>query len=92
MNQNERFRITWHDRQREATVPADRTFPNGRDIDYAGPGARACLVELAHPASRVGFWTLFCLKCRSHAGVGTAGRADDPRSVRVPCADAGPGR
>lgn len=78
------FRIEWVDREREPQSAPDPAFPFGRDIDGSG-GRPSCRVALPYPAKRCGFYVVECRTCGYSIGITTAGRPDDPRSVRVPC-------
>jgi hypothetical protein len=80
-----RFLIDWVDQHRVSLYPADSSFPNGVAIDVALDAPRACRVELIYPAARCGMWVITCRACGFSVALSTAGRADDPRSVRVPC-------
>jgi hypothetical protein len=80
-----RFSVDWIDGGRIASYPPDVAYPNGVAIDVALDAARACRVELACPAAGVGLWLVVCRGCGFAIALSTAGRADDPRSVRVPC-------
>lgn len=77
------MKIHWVDRGREPTEKPDPKYPDGIDLDT---GQRpACLVELPHPTPRCGLYVVECEKCGTTIMLTTAGRADDPRSVMVPC-------
>lgn len=80
-----RFLIDWCDGHRGSDYPADPAFPNGTAIDVALDAARACRVELPCPAARCGLWVVTCRQCGYAIALATAGRADDPRSARLPC-------
>jgi hypothetical protein len=80
-----RFLIDWVDQHRESRYPPDPSFRNGVAIDVALDAAQACRVQLAYPAERCGIWVITCRVCGYSVALGTAGRADDPVSVRVPC-------
>lgn len=79
------FDIEWWDAGREPTVAPNPAFPLGKDIDLAGPGVAACKESLPYPAQRCGLWVVECNICGRRIGLTTAGRADDPRSIRIPC-------
>jgi hypothetical protein len=81
----QRFTLDWIDQQRVSPYPADPTYPEGCAIDVALDAGRACRVELPCPAARCGLWVVTCRACGYAIALATAGRADDPRSVRVPC-------
>jgi hypothetical protein len=77
------FDIKWIDLGREPQCPPDPAYPDGLDLD---PGERpACKVELAHPTKRCGLYLVKCGTCGTSTAVTTAGRADDPRSLMMPC-------
>jgi hypothetical protein len=67
--------------------PEDPDYPNGKLIEPLGVAAStpACLLELPYPAPGVGHWKVTCLRCHAKVAVRTAGRKDDPHSVRVVC-------
>jgi hypothetical protein len=82
------IKVTFIDRGRKATRPADPKYPRGFDLDLAAgfpPFQACCRVDLPYPARSVGLYALSCGDCGFHAIVTAAGRADDPRSVRLPC-------
>lgn len=78
------LKIQWIDDGREPQFPADPSFPDGIDIDVS-KGNASCHTPLPHPAKRCGVWVVTCTHCGAKAVVTTAGRADDPRSVRIAC-------
>lgn len=75
--------VIWIDRHREPQCPPDPAFPDGKHID-AGVEP-SCRVELPYPAPRCGYWLVRCHACHTDALVTTAGRPDDPRSIKLPC-------
>lgn len=80
-----RFLVDWVDQHRETPHPADPAYPAGTAIDVALDAMKACRVQLAYPAARCGLWVITCRVCGYAIALATAGRADDPCSVRVPC-------
>lgn len=80
-----RFAIDWSDGHRETRYPADATYLNGCAIDVALDAPRACRVQLPYPAKGCGHWVVICRVCDYAIALGTAGRRDDPSSVRIPC-------
>lgn len=76
--------VKWIDRFREPTQPPNPAHPNGIDVDMAG-GRKSCVADLPYPAKRCGYWSVLCEKCGYTALITTAGRVDDPKSVRLPC-------
>lgn len=80
--------ITWHDRGRAPQHPPNPAYPEGVDLDVTGglgPLRRTCTVALPYPAPRCGLYVITCRRCTLRVAVTTAGRPDDPRSVRLPC-------
>lgn len=77
------FKIEWEDHGREPQCTPDPDFPNGKDIDLGVQPS--CKVEVPYPAKRCGMYVIECIKCGVRTGVTTAGRADDPRSITIPC-------
>lgn len=82
---SEQFRVVWHDRGREPKNPPHPDYPDGVDVDLSGGRSINCVIELPYPAKRCGVYTVFCDKCRLMAAITTAGRSDDPRSVKLAC-------
>lgn len=78
------IKVEWIDRGYEPQSPPDPAYPQGMDFDLTQrhPG---CQVAVPCPARRCGFYVLTCERCGSNAVVTTAGRPDDPRSVRLKC-------
>lgn len=77
--------IEWIDSGREPREPPNPNYPCGIDLDLVTPGERCCLVKLPYPAKRIGYYSIKCVACGTSIVVTTAGRADDPRSVKVRC-------
>ncbi len=78
------LKVTWVDGRREPRCPPDPRFPKGKDID-AAMGAPSCETDLPYPAKRCGHFVVECPVCGMTAAITTAGRPDDPRSVKIPC-------
>jgi hypothetical protein len=79
------FDIHWIDAGHESRVTPNPKYPDGIDIDISGGALMSCVIKLPYPAPRCGVYEVWCKSCGFSAGITTAGRADDPRSVRVPC-------
>lgn len=75
--------VKWLDAGREPRAVPDPRYPDGIDIDLSN-GKRSCLVQLPYPAQRCGSYIVSC-QCGMRVGVTTAGRRDDPRSVKIGC-------
>lgn len=79
------FSIEWIDSGREPQCAPNPDFPNGIDVEGCPPSVTACKVDLPYPAKRCGMYIVECSVCRFKVAVTTAGRPDDPRSVKIPC-------
>jgi hypothetical protein len=78
------LKVEWIDGGREPKNKPDPDFPEGRDLDSAGD-RKSCQTALPWPARRIGYYYVACDVCGTNALITTAGRSDDPRSVRLPC-------
>lgn len=81
----DQFTIQWRDSGEEPRVTPNPDYPDGIDLDMTEPGMPSCQTALPYPAKRIGLYIVICTKCGLRFGVTTAGRPDDPRSVRVSC-------
>lgn len=79
------MKIEWIDHKREPQCAPDPAYPNGKDIDNGGRQAPGCWTDLPYPAKRCGLYIVECERCGYRVAITTAGRSDDPRSVRIPC-------
>ncbi|MCY3677907.1 MAG: hypothetical protein OXH66_10010 [Gemmatimonadetes bacterium] len=82
--------IEWVDSGREPQCAPDPAYPKGIDIVLARAPEKTCFTELPYPAKRCGRYVVTCGECGHRLAVTTAGRPDDPRSVRFPCGKEGP--
>lgn len=82
------LKIEWIDGGQEPKVKANPQFPDGVDLDVS-KGAKSCSTALPYPAKRIGSYLVECDVCGINALITTAGRADDPRSVTLPCRETG---
>lgn len=79
-------KIEWTPRGGPPTNPSNPAYPYGIDLDMAANARRACLVKLPYPTERrIGLLTVTCSECGLRAAISTAGRPDDPRSVKLAC-------
>ncbi len=78
-------KVNWIDRGREPKCPPNPDYPNGIDADASFGAEKSCRVELPYPAKRCGLYHVTCEACGLTVGITTAGRPDDPRSLRMPC-------
>jgi hypothetical protein len=70
---------------RKAKIAPNPRFPSGIDVDLSGGATPHCRTELAYPAECCGVWLVHCPDCGIDAIITTAGRTDDPRSVKLAC-------
>ena len=81
----QQFQIHWNDAGREPQCASHPEYPHGIDLDVSEGETTTCTVELPYPAKRCGHYDVSCSLCGYRAIITTAGRADDPRSVKLPC-------
>ncbi len=79
------LQIKWIDHHREPTEPPDPKFPIGVDLDVSEGATRTCSAPLPWPARRCGIYVVTCTDCGLAVGCSTAGRVDDPRSIKFAC-------
>jgi hypothetical protein len=79
-----KFRVEWIDRGLEPRCKPNPLYPRGIDVDGSS-GRKSCVTLLPYPARRIGYYLVECRECGCTSVITTAGRPDDPRSVRVPC-------
>ena len=77
--------VAWFDHKRAPSCPANPAYPAGIDVDASAGAAAACAVNLPYPAKRCGLYVVRCGTCGQRTAVTTAGRRDDPRSVKIAC-------
>jgi hypothetical protein len=79
------IRVNWIDGFREPKAKPNPAYPNGVDLDMTRGVAPFCQTKLPYPAPRCGQFTVICDVCGMSAVITTAGRPDDPRSVKLAC-------
>ena len=79
------FRIAWQDYFREPEHPPDPKHPDGMHADLSAGKPVTCALRLPYPAKRCGCWFIECKLCGLTAALTTAGRRDDPRTVKLGC-------
>jgi hypothetical protein len=77
--------VEWIDAGEEPRHPADPRHPDGVDVVAALPSLPSVKITLPYPARRCGAYRVTCTACLQRFSLTTAGRADDPRSVTIPC-------
>ena len=80
--------IQWLDRGREPQCAPNPAHPLGIDVDLSEGVTKTCKASLPYPAKRCGVWMVKCLDCGYVGACTTAGRVDDPRSIKLPCKSA----
>ena len=79
------FKIDWIDSYREPKQKPNPLYPNGQDIDASAGAMITCETALPYPAPRCGHFLILCRTCDQNIVVTTAGRPDDPRSLKIGC-------
>lgn len=79
------FTVTWLDKGREPKCAPNPDFPNGMDAGASLGAETTCTIDLPYPAPRCGVYVVRCKACGHSVGVTTAGRPDDPRSLKMAC-------
>ena len=79
------MKIIWIDGGREPLLKPDPRYPDGIDLDLSKGARLVCDIRLPYPAKRCGLYFIKCETCCQNFVVTTAGRPDDPRSVKVAC-------
>lgn len=79
------LKVTWYDGGRWAQEQPDPRFPDGVDLDISNSGWPSCSTALPYPARRCGYYLIECSRCGYRGVCTTAGRADDPRSIKFNC-------
>jgi hypothetical protein len=79
------LKIEWLDGKREPQCKPNPAYPKGIDVDMSHGAAKTCFTEIPYPARRCGTYVIECETCGLRVGVTTAGRTDDPRSVKLAC-------
>jgi hypothetical protein len=70
---------------RKPTCAPNPAYPNGIDVDLTDGAKVACLAHLPYPAECCGLLMVRCRTCGANAVITTAGRIDDPRTVKLKC-------
>ena len=80
--------VEWIDHERDPQCQPNPAYPDGIDLDCSNGAAKTCTVDLPYPAKRCGVYVVKCERCGLTVAATTAGRPDDPRSIKMPCKDA----
>lgn len=79
------MKVQWIDQGRDPQCAPDPAFPSGMDADVSEGAAKTCTTALPYPAKRIGLYKVECPVCGLRVAITTAGRPDDPRSLKVAC-------
>jgi DNA-directed RNA polymerase subunit RPC12/RpoP len=79
------LKVEWIDRGREPQCPPNPAHPKGIDIDATYGAFASCETALPYPAKRCGLYVVDCPDCGQRIVITTAGRTDDPRSIKLGC-------
>lgn len=79
------LKVKWRDAGREPQCAPNPAYPDGIDLDLSQGAERTCSTNLPYPARRCGSYLISCKRCGQTFACTTAGRPDDPRSVKVAC-------
>lgn len=77
--------VDWVDKGFESRIDPNPDFPEGQDVDCSEGFMPACRTDLPYPAERCGMFVVSCKRCGQRIAVTTAGRTDDPRSLKMRC-------
>lgn len=79
------WQIEWVDAKRDPKCAPNPKYPDGIDIDVSDGATNTCIAMLVHPTRRCGAYLVKCRTCGASAALTTAGRPDDPRSLKMAC-------
>ena len=79
------FKIFWHDSGKEPKCKPNPLYPNGIALDASNGAQKTCTVSLSYPAKRCGYYEIQCQTCGIKTACTTAGRIDDPISMKIAC-------
>jgi hypothetical protein len=80
------LKVTWIDHGREPKCPPNPAYPEGIDLDASRGATDTCETKLEpYPTPRCGLFAVVCDECGQTVMITTAGRPDDPRSVKLAC-------
>jgi hypothetical protein len=80
------FSIEWRPRELPQMMAPNPAHQAGIDVVLANAGnGLACRARLPYPMSESGVHIVTCTRCDRRVGVSAIARADDPRSITIPC-------
>jgi len=78
--------VTFLSNHRPPKCAPNPKYPNGIDLDVTHGASVACQADLPYPAECCGVLFVRCKSCGYSIAITTAGRVDDPRTIKLPCA------
>lgn len=83
----DRFKVSWIQRGGRPTEKANPAYPNGVDVDLTCGVDLFCTLNLPYPPEHpnIGMYVVECMLCGTTVTCTTAGRTDDPRSLKIAC-------
>ena len=82
---NDNLKIRFQTLHRQARCAPDPAYPEGIDVDNTEGQLPSCYTKLPYPAECCGIFLVTCEVCHKRYAITTAGRPDDPRSLRILC-------
>ena len=79
------MKVKWFDGKAEPKCPPNPAYPDGIDLDESHGAEKTCTAALPYPARRIGHYQVTCPVCGVRVACTTAGRPDDPRSIKIAC-------
>ena len=79
------MKVTWKDAGKEPSCAPNPSYPNGIDLDMSEGAEKTCVADLPYPARRIGSYTVECPVCGQRVACTTAGRPDDPKTIKLAC-------
>jgi hypothetical protein len=80
------LKVSWVDRGYEPKCSPDPRYPEGIDLDLSKGATFTCETKLTpYPTPRCGLFAISCDRCAQRIIITTAGRPDDPRSIKLAC-------
>jgi hypothetical protein len=77
--------VKFIDSGREPKCAPNPKYPNGIDLDMSKGASATCEAQLPYPTPRCGYISVVCDICGLSVLITTAGRIDDPKSIKLAC-------
>lgn len=79
------IKVDFLSHHRKAQCEPNPNYPDGIAVDLSEGAGKTCTGALPYPAECCGVLIARCSVCGANAAVTTAGRPDDPRSIKFAC-------